>query len=68
MHLTNFLPRNPIEIIHLVDLGVDGRKYCKLISKTVDVKCIYLAQRWDHPYILLKSVIDFHISSKTRNL
>ena len=68
MHLTTFLPGNLIERIHLVDLGVDGRKYCKLFSKMVDVKCVYLAQRRHHPYTLFKSVIDFQISEKTRNL
>jgi hypothetical protein len=62
MHLTTFLPANLIERIHLVDLGVDGRKYCKLISKMIDVKCKCLAQRRHHPYALFNSVIDFQIS------
>jgi hypothetical protein len=59
MYLTTFPPGNLIERIHLVDMVVDGRKYCKLISKMVDVKCIYLAQRRDHLYALFNSVIDF---------
>jgi len=68
MNLTTFLPGNLIERIHVVDLGVDGRKYRKLISKMVDVKCIRLVQGQDHPYALFKSVMNFQISSKTRNL
>jgi len=62
MHLRTFLPGNLIERIHLVDLVVDVQKYCKLISKMLDVKCIYLPQRRDCPYALFNSVIDFKIS------
>ena len=40
MRLITFLPGKLIERVHLIDLGVDGRKYCKLISKLVDVKCM----------------------------